>query len=140
MLCLGGFIYLDTDAIINKAPDDLLHYTMFLTFEHTNSISASFIGTIPQNPFFLEILHKYSLKKWSGSPHIIRNVLEIEYPVFKINGERQTSQNVILLPPNFGIFDFGGGENYHEHFYAFNWYGNSQEGRGPYYDFHKNLF
>jgi hypothetical protein len=63
-LAENGGIYLDTDVECLKSFDTLLTNMAFFGFEDYDRISTATIGSVPNHPFFAELLNTYKKRKF----------------------------------------------------------------------------
>ena len=54
-----GGIYLDSDVLVYKSFDDLLHLPYFIGQEYTGSFEPAVIGTEPKMPWIKDVLDRY---------------------------------------------------------------------------------
>lgn len=54
-----GGIYMDTDVELLKRFDEFENDSAFIGFENRTMVGTGIMGTIPQNPIFVEMIHYY---------------------------------------------------------------------------------
>lgn len=111
---MGG-IYLDTDVEVYKSLDELLEEESFWGFEEKNYIATSTIGSKPGNILIKQFVDFYEGKSYneisknletSTNVQIVTNIFkEIG---FKMNGEKQTIENIGTIYPQeyFSPYDY----------------------------------
>ncbi len=118
-----GGLYLDTDHILHDNPDKVLRRAnRVFTYEHKDSISASFIAVRPNDPIIKEINRFYAIEKLNEESQVIRNS-----PYYVTTVLRKNFSDIMtryfnkdktrVLPTNVAMINFGGGENIAEHLY-----------------------
>ena len=59
-----GGIYLDTDMLILKPLDPLLHHSCFLGFEEPGYVNCAIAGAVPRHPYIEEMLQRYESRSF----------------------------------------------------------------------------
>jgi mannosyltransferase OCH1-like enzyme len=84
-----GGIYFDTDMLLVKSIDDLLHTSLLLGKESDEFISCGMIGAVDHHPFIEEMKHEYdTIQELKPNPVIMTALYKKMHP-----------ENTTVLPP-----------------------------------------
>jgi len=95
-LFLEGGIYLDTDMLILKSPDDFLKYDLFIGKEDSLHLSAGIIGAVKNHPFIAECINFYN-----NSEFDFNSTKEFQIPIIltSVFNNNTSFNNSIILEP-----------------------------------------
>lgn len=108
-----GGIYLDSDVLVYKSFDDLLHLPYFIGQEYTGSIEPAVIGAEPKMPWIKDVLDRYddrAFVKTDGNydmitlPEVFFQILIPKYKFSKIDkvvDYKWDGKNIMLFHKDF---------------------------------------
>lgn len=111
---MGG-IYLDTDVEVYKTLDEFLEEESLWGFEEKNYIATSTIGARPGNKLIKQFLDFYEGKSYTEMSKDLETSTNVQIVTkifkeigFKINGEKQTIDNIGTIYPQeyFSPYDY----------------------------------
>ncbi len=101
-----GGIYLDTDMLVVKSINDLLHDELFLGAENEKYIAAGIIGSQKGNEFIRQCIKEYDLINFNNEvmaiaiPKIITNLFKSKYDVISFESLLAIN-NCTIYPKNY---------------------------------------
>ena len=113
-----GGVYLDTDHHLTKSFDELVNSELTVVMQDHNTLSASFISSIPNHPIFDDILED---KKWNytiASPFRVAGAIKKHFGISEYKRKPLQSAKLNIYPPNFFMNNYGGNENRAIHLYG----------------------
>ena len=126
-----GGLYFDTDVEVVKPFDNLLHNGAFIGFETKEYVNTGQgFGAEPNSPIVKQMIDEYDClidgtHGTIGCP--VLNTSAMEKYGFKMTGEYQTLDKVLLFPPDyFNPYDDATGSLHRtDNTYSIHWYGKS---------------
>jgi hypothetical protein len=119
-----GGIYLDTDMMLYKPLDSLLHYNTFFGIESYQYVNGSIIGSIPGTEIIRYMLKSYNKNSNKDDRIIVERITDVlrRYYGLKLTGETQyLSGNIAVFSPNILTIDVSDGKCVAEHLYDASW-------------------
>ena len=94
-----GGVYLDTDHHLTKSFDELINSELTVVMQDHNTLSASFIASIPNHPIFDDILED---KKWNytiASPFRVAGAIKKHFGISEYKRKPFQSAKLNIYPP-----------------------------------------
>ena len=108
-----GGIYLDSDVLVYKSFDDLLHLPYFIGQEYTGSFEPAIIGAEPKMPWIKDVMDRYNDRAFIKAdnnydmitlPEVFFEILTPKYKfsmIDRVVGYKWDGKNIILFHKDF---------------------------------------